>query len=113
MLTTEISQEVLDSKLCKEEKKRKKKKKRKENDHIILGNLPFLKKIGMFSRATCPHTHTYPGQFSWATCPSTQSGLFSGATSPHTYAYPSLFSRATCPSRKRKSGLIVMGDLSR
>jgi len=63
----------------------KKKKEKKENDHIILGNLPLLKKNGMFSRATSPHTHTYPGLFSWA----------------------------TCPSRTMKSGLIVMGDLLR
>jgi hypothetical protein len=49
---------ILRSKFCKEEKKKK------ENDHIILGNLPLLKKNGLFSRATSPHTHTYPGLFS-------------------------------------------------
>jgi hypothetical protein len=43
----------------------------------------------------------------------TQSGLFSGATSPHTHTYLGLFSWVTCPSRKRKSGLIIMGDLPR
>jgi hypothetical protein len=32
----------------------------------------------------------------------------------HTHAYPGLFSWATCPSKKkRKSGLIVTGDLLR
>jgi hypothetical protein len=46
-----------------------KRKKEKENDHIILSNLPLLKKIGLFSRPNCPHTHTYLGLFSWATCP--------------------------------------------
>jgi hypothetical protein len=54
---------ILHSKFCKEEKKEKKK-----DDHIILGNLPLLKKIGLFSRATCPYTHTFRGLFSWATC---------------------------------------------
>jgi len=42
---------VLHSKLCKEEKE-------KENDLIILGDLPLLKKDGLFSGATSPHTHT-------------------------------------------------------
>jgi hypothetical protein len=28
----------------------------KENGLVIMGDLPFLKKIGLFSRATCPHT---------------------------------------------------------
>ena len=39
-----------------------------ENGLIILGDLPFLKKSGLFSKATCPHTHT---------------SLFSGVTYPH------------------------------
>jgi len=30
----------------------------KENGFIILGDLPSLKKIGLFSMATYPHTHT-------------------------------------------------------
>jgi len=38
---------VLHSKLCKEKKK--------ENDLIILGDLPSLKKSGLFSVATYPH----------------------------------------------------------
>ena len=56
----------------------------KENSLVIRGDLPFfifLKKIGLFSRATCSHTLKH--------------GLFSGATYPHTHA--GLFSRATCP----------------
>jgi hypothetical protein len=40
----------------------------KENGLIILGDLPILKKIDLFSRAIYPHTHT---------------DLFSRATSPH------------------------------
>jgi len=39
------------------------------------------KKIGLFSRATCPHT-LKPGLFSGATCPHTHAGLFSQATYP-------------------------------
>jgi hypothetical protein len=59
----------------------------KESGLIILGDLPILKKSGLFSRATCPHTHT---------------GLFSGATCPHILkvvplTHTGLFSRATCP----------------
>jgi hypothetical protein len=54
----------------------------KENGLIILGDLPILKKIGLFSRATCLHTHI--SLFSRATYPHTHFGLFSRATSPHT-----------------------------
>jgi hypothetical protein len=59
MLTKQNISNVLHSKLCKE--------KEKEKDLIILGDLPLLKKIGLLSRATCPHTLT--GLFSRATCP--------------------------------------------
>jgi hypothetical protein len=52
----------------------------KENGLIILDDLPFLKKSGLFSKATCSHTHT--GLFSRVTCPNIL-GLFSGATCPH------------------------------
>ena len=52
---------VLYSKLYKEKKK--------DNDLIILGDLPLLKKSGLFLGATSPHTHVNPGLFSWATCP--------------------------------------------
>ena len=90
---------VLHSKLYKDKKK---------NDLIILGDLPLLKKNGLFLGVTSPHTHT--SLFSQATCPHTlivvyfqgdqpthtQSGLFSGATSPYTHT--GLFSWATCPS---------------
>jgi len=73
----------------------------------VLGDLPLLKKNGLFLGVTSPHTHT--SLFSQATCPHTlivvyfqgdqpthtQSGLFSGATSPYTHT--GLFSWATCP----------------
>jgi hypothetical protein len=62
MLTKQNISNVLHSKLCKE--------KEKEKDLIILGDLPLLKKIGLLSRATCPHTLT---------------GLFSRATFPHMF----------------------------
>jgi hypothetical protein len=93
----------------------------KESGLIILGDMPILKKSGLFSSATCPHTHT--GLFSRATCPHTHCGLFSGVTYPHiltliyfhrrpahtfsrgsifrgdlpTHTYAGLFSGATCP----------------
>jgi hypothetical protein len=57
MLTKKNITNVLYSKLVK--------KKEKENDFIILGDLSFLKKIGLLSRATYPHTLI--GLFSWAT----------------------------------------------
>ena len=63
---------------------------------IFTGNLPTHAHRGLLSGATSPHTHT---------------GLFSGVTSPHTHT--GLFSGATRPSGKRKSGLIIMGDLPR
>jgi len=136
MLTTEISQKVLDTKLCREEKGKRshylgQPTPFEENWSVFTGDLPFWRKMVYFqgqpahtltltlvyfhgrpahtylkwstSGATNPHTHTYPGLFSWATCSSTQSGLFSGATSPHTYTYPSLFSWTTCLSTQ--SGL--------
>jgi len=100
---------VLHSKLVK--------KKKKENDLTILGDLPLLKKIGLLSRATYPHTHwsifmgdlpthshwsifmgdlpTLTGLFLWATYPHIHIGLFSWATCPQTHS--GLFSRATCP----------------
>jgi hypothetical protein len=80
----------------------------KESGLIILGDLPILKKSGLFSRATCPHTHT--SLFSWATCPHiltlvyfqgrpahmlSRRSIFRGDLPTHTHA--GLFSRATCP----------------
>jgi hypothetical protein len=53
----------------------------KENGLVIMGDLLLKKKIGLFLRATCPHTLKH--------------GLFSGVTYPYTHA--GLFSRATCP----------------
>jgi hypothetical protein len=67
---------------------------------------------------TCSHWSIFMGDLS----KHTQSGLFSGATGSHrsiftgdlpTHAHTGLFSWVTCPRRKRKSGLIVMGDLPR
>jgi hypothetical protein len=52
-----------------------------ENDLIILGDLPLLKKSGLFSGATCPHI--FKVVFLGATCPQTHTGLFSRATYPH------------------------------
>jgi hypothetical protein len=104
---------VLHSKLCKEEKE-------KENDLIILGDLPLLKKDGLFSGATSPHTHTvyFHGRPALKltlvyfhgrpthTCSSwsiftgdlpinVHPGLSSWATCPSTHT--DLFSRATYP----------------
>jgi len=42
-----------------------------------------LKKIGLLSQATFPHTLI--GLFSRATCPHSHIGLFSGAIGPHTH----------------------------
>jgi len=66
-----------------------------ENGLIILGDLPFLKKNGLFSRATCPHTHTvvyFQGRsaHTYSLC-----SIFRGNLPTHTHT--SLFSRATCP----------------
>jgi len=44
----------------------------KENGLIILGDLPILKKSGLFSRATCPHIH-------WS--------IFTGDLPTHTLVY--------------------------
>jgi hypothetical protein len=80
----------------------------KENGLIIWGDLPLLKKNGLFSRATCPHTltlvyfhgqpaHTYllwsifrgdlPTHSLWS--------IFRGDLPTHTHT--GLFSRVTCP----------------
>jgi hypothetical protein len=90
---------VLHSKLCKEEKE-------KENDLIILGDLPLLKKDGLFSGATSPHTHTV--YFSWTTCPQTHTGLFSRATYPYMFIMVYFHGR---PTHKCSSWSIIMGDL--
>jgi hypothetical protein len=81
----------------------------KESGLIILGDLPILKKSGLFSRATCPHTHT--GLFSRVTCPNilivvyfqgrpaqTYSlwSIFRGDLPKHTHV--GLFSGPTCPN---------------
>jgi hypothetical protein len=80
----------------------------KERGLIILGDLPILKKSDLFSRATCPHTHT--SLFSRATCPHilivicfqgwpahtySRWSIFMGDLPTHTHCV--LFSRATCP----------------
>ena len=78
----------------------------KENGLIILGDLPILKKIGLFSRATCPHTHT--SLFSRTTCPHILIVVYFQGRPAHTYSrwsifkgdlpthsYTGLFSRAT------------------
>jgi hypothetical protein len=83
---------------------------------IFMGDLSKHAHSGLFSRATCLHTLTLVLVYFHGDLPKhTQSGsgLFSGATNLHPHTYPGLFSWATCPSRKRKSGLIVMGDLPR
>jgi hypothetical protein len=54
----------------------------KEDGLIILGDLPILKKSGLFSSATCPHTHW--SIFTGDLPTHTHCGLFSGATCPHT-----------------------------
>jgi len=84
----------------------------KENNLIILGDLPILKKIGLFSRATCPqiptlvyfygrlahtlivvyfqgrpaHRYSLWSIFTGDLPTHTHTGLFSRATCPHTYA---------------------------
>jgi hypothetical protein len=67
----------------------------KESGLINLGDLPILKKSGLFSRATCPHTHT--GLFSQATCPHILTLVYFQGRSPHTYSRCGLFSWATYP----------------
>jgi hypothetical protein len=80
----------------------------KESGLIILGYLPILKKNGLFSRATCSHTHT--GLFSRVTCPNilivvyfqgrpaqtySRWSIFTGDLPTHTHC--GLFSGETCP----------------
>jgi hypothetical protein len=80
----------------------------KENGLIILGDLPFLKKSGLFSKATCPHTHT--SLFSRATCPHILTLVYFHRWLAHAYllwsifkddipthSHTGLFSRATYP----------------
>jgi hypothetical protein len=80
----------------------------KESGLINLGDLPILKKSGLFSRATCPHTHC--GLFSRATCPHIHTLVYFHGRPAHTYSrwsvfkgdlptqtHTGLFSRATCP----------------
>jgi len=79
----------------------------KESGLIILGDLPILKKSGLFSRGPAHTlsywsifrgdlpTHTHAGLFSRATCPHIRWSIFTGDLPTHTHA--SLFSRATCP----------------
>jgi len=80
----------------------------KESGLIILGDLPILKKSGLFSRATCPHTHC--GLFSRATCPHILTLAYFQGRPPHTHSrwsiftgdlpthtHAGLFSWATCP----------------
>jgi len=131
MLTTKISQEVLNCKLCKEEKGKRShhfghSSPFEENWFAFTGDCPLEETVYFHRRLA----HTYskwsifrgdqpihsrlPWSIFMGDLPThTQSGLFSGATSPHTHTYLGLFSWVTCPSRKRKSGLIIMGDLPR
>jgi len=92
---------------------------------FILGNLPTHAHSSLFSGATCPHTHT--GLFSWATCPHTLTLVyfhgrpaqllkviyFQGRPT-HTLTLTLVyFHGRPAQVEKRKSGLIVMGDLPR
>jgi len=61
----------------------------KEDGLIILGDLPILKKSGLFSSATCPHTHT--GLFSRATCPHTLIVVYFQGRPAHTHSHCSIF----------------------
>jgi hypothetical protein len=101
-------------------------KKRKGKWSHYLGQLtPFEEKWSIFRGDQSTHSHwsIFTGDLPTQTLTlvyfqgwpptHTESGLFSEATSPHTHAYPSLFSWATYPSRKRKNGLIVIGNLPR
>ena len=92
---------------------KKKKKKKKRRSHYLGQPAPFEENWSVFTGDLPIHSH-FPWSIFMGDLPiHIQSDLFSGATSPHTHAYPGLFSWATCPSKKRKSGLIVMGDLLR
>jgi hypothetical protein len=66
----------------------------KESGLINLGDLPILKKSGLFSRATCPHTHC--GRFHGRPAHTySHWSIFTGDLPTHTHT--GLFSRATCP----------------
>jgi len=61
----------------------------KESGLIILGDLSILKKSGLFSRATCPHTHT--GLFSRATFPHILTLVYFQGRPAHIYSLWSIF----------------------
>jgi hypothetical protein len=61
----------------------------KESGLIILGDMSILKKSGLFSRATCPHTHT--SLFSGATCPHILTLVYFQGQPAHTYSRWSIF----------------------
>jgi hypothetical protein len=80
----------------------------KENGLIILGDLSILKKIGLFSRATCLHTHI--SLFSRATYPHILTLVYFQGRPAHTHlpwsiftgnlpinTHTGLFLRVTCP----------------
>jgi len=98
---------ILRSKFCK------KKKRERKRSHYLKQPAPSKKNWSVFTGELPTHSHLPWSIFMGDLPTHIQSGLFSRATSPHTHAYPGLFSWATCPSRKRKSSLIVMGDLLR
>jgi len=97
-------------------------KKRKGKWSHYLGRTVLLKKSGLFSGATSPHTDT--GLFSGATCPHTLTLVYFQGRSAHTHWHWSIF-RGDHPHtltlvyfmgdlpkwKKRKSGRVVMGDL--
>jgi len=78
----------------------------KESGLINLGDLPILKKSGLFSRATCPHTHC--GLFSRATCPHIHTLVYFHGRPAHTYSRWSVF-KGDLPTHSLWS--IFMGDL--
>jgi hypothetical protein len=61
----------------------------KENCLIILGDPRFLKKCGLLSRATCPHTHT--GLNSGASCPHILTLVYFQGQPAHIYSLWSIF----------------------
>jgi len=108
MLTTEISQEVLDSKLCREEKGKRshylgQPTPFEENWSAFTGDLPFWRKVVYFPGRPA-HTLTLTLVYFHGRPAYTYSKWsISRATTLHTHTYPGLFSWATCSSTQ--SGL--------